>query len=240
MPFFVTIRSKSAILVLCPRPPALPLELIAHRGMPRLARENTLASFQLALQAGADAIELDAHVSADARVVVHHDRELGGNDGRFLADLTASQLARLGIPTLDEVCDLVAKQLTLYVEAKGQRSAAAIVDCLTGHDVRAAVHSFDAALIDAVRGMAPGLPLGLLVSNMSGDAASLARQHAVRDVWPAFETIDAALVESVHAAGARVIAWTVNDVSSARRLHELGVDGICSDDVRALRTALSG
>ena len=216
----------------------MPTELIAHRGMPRLARENTLTSFELALQAGADAIELDVHMSADARVVVHHDPELGENDGRLLADLTATELARLGIPTLDDVCDLVGKRLTLYVEAKGARSAAAIVECLTANDVIAAVHSFDAGVIEAVRGMSPGLPLGLLVSDSATDAALLARQHAVRDVWPAFEAIDTRLVERVHEAGARVIAWTVNDAAAARRLQELGVDGICTDDVRALRAAL--
>jgi glycerophosphoryl diester phosphodiesterase len=216
----------------------LPVELIAHRGMPRLARENTLASFELALQAGADAIELDVHVSADARVVVHHDPDLGGNNGRRLSDLTASELAQRGIPTLDDVCDLVGDRVTLYVEAKGPRSAAAIVECLTGHSVRAAVHSFDVGVIDTVRGMAPGLPLGLLVSNAPIDAALLARQHAVRDLWPAFEAIDARLVDDAHAAGARVIAWTVNDASAARRLHEMGVDGICTDDVHAMRAAL--
>jgi glycerophosphoryl diester phosphodiesterase len=206
--------------------------------MPRLARENTLASFELALKAGADAIELDVHMSADARVVVHHDPELGENDRRSIADLTATELIRLGVPTLDDVCDLVGKRLTLYVEAKGARTAAAIVECLTAHDVIAAVHSFDAVIIDAVRGMAPGLPLGLLVSDSAADAALLARQHAVRDVWPAFETIDARLVERVHDSGARVIAWTVNDAAAARRLNDIGVDGICTDDVRALGSAL--
>jgi glycerophosphoryl diester phosphodiesterase len=100
------------------------------------------------------------------------------------------------------------------------------------------VHSFDAVIIDAVRGMAPGLPVGLLVSDSAADAALLARQHAVRDVWPAFETIDARLVERVHDSGARVIAWTVNDAAAARRLNDIGVDGICTDDVRALGSAL--
>ena len=45
--------------------------------MPRLARENTLASFALALEAGADGIELDVHVSKDGVVVVNHDPTLG-------------------------------------------------------------------------------------------------------------------------------------------------------------------
>jgi glycerophosphoryl diester phosphodiesterase len=211
------------------------VELIAHRGMPRLARENTLASFELALQAGADAIELDVHVAVDAAVVVHHDPQLAGES---LRTLTARALARSGIPTLDDVCDLVGDRAALYVEAKAAHSAAPIVECLTAHQVRAAVHSFDKRVVDQVRTLAPGLPVGLLVANAIADPADLAYAHGVRDLWPSYEIIDARFVAAVHGAGSRVIAWTVNDANDARRLRDLGVDGLCTDDVRALRAAL--
>jgi glycerophosphoryl diester phosphodiesterase len=204
--------------------------------MPRLARENTLASFGFALQHGADAIELDVHVSADAMVVVHHNAEL--LDATPISSLSAAELARYGVPTLDDVCELVGDRATLYVEAKARRSASPIVECLTGQSVSAAVHSFDYQVVDAVRALAPALPVGLLVASRDADAVALARKHAVRDIWPAVELIDAHLVAALHALGTRVIAWTANDVNDARRLHELGVDGLCTDDVRAMRAAL--
>lgn len=214
------------------------MELIAHRGMPRAARENTLASFELALLARADGIELDVHVSADAVVVVHHDALLPGTDELALVSLSAEELRRRGVPTLDEVCDLVGEQATLYVEAKAPHSAAQIVECLTAHQVRAAVHSVDKEVIYAVRSMAPGLPVGLLMPNAVIDLAALVRMHAVRDLWPAHQLIDAALVSTVHGLGARVIAWTANDPDDARRLRQLGVDGLCTDDVGAVRKVL--
>jgi glycerophosphoryl diester phosphodiesterase len=215
------------------------MELIAHRGMPRLARENTLAAFELALQAGADAIELDVHISSDARVVVHHDAALAGNDKRLLVALTASDLARHGIPTLDDVCELVGERASLYVEAKAPYSAAPIIECLTAHQVRAAVHSSDQRVVSAIRSMAPGVPVGLLIPNAVPDLAEIARAYGLRDLWPDYQMVDAVLVATVHAAGARVIAWTVNDINDARRLRALGVDGLCTDDVRVLRAALS-
>jgi glycerophosphoryl diester phosphodiesterase len=55
-----------------------------------------------------------------------------------------------------------------------------------------------------------------------------------RDVWPEWNSIDEQLVARVHAAGGRVIAWTVNDREAAVRLAALGVDGVCTDDVRLL------
>ncbi len=206
--------------------------------MPRAARENTLASFELALLAGADGIELDVHVSADAFVVVHHDAVLPGTDELPLVSLSAEELRRRGVPTLDEVCDLVREEATLYVEAKAPHSAAQIVQCLTAHQVRAAVHSVDPEVVYAVRSMAPGLPVGLLMPNAVIDLAALVRTHAVRDVWPAHKLIDADLVATVHGLGARVIAWTANDPDDARRLQQLGVDGLCTDDVSALRSVL--
>jgi glycerophosphoryl diester phosphodiesterase len=215
-------------------------ELIAHRGMPQLARENTLRSFELALQAGADAIELDVHVSADAAVVVHHDPWIAPAASREIARLELPELARYEIPTLDAVCELVGDRAALYVEAKAPRSAAAIVECLTAHRVRAAVHSFDPAVIRAVRAMAPGLPVGLLLSDRHAEPAELVRGHVLRDLWPAHEIIDARLVASVHDLGARVIAWTVNSANDARRLHEMGVDALCTDDVTTIRAALAG
>jgi glycerophosphoryl diester phosphodiesterase len=47
--------------------------IFAHRGASAHAPENTLAAFELALEQGTDAIELDAKLSADGHVVVIHD-----------------------------------------------------------------------------------------------------------------------------------------------------------------------
>ena len=50
--------------------------------------------------------------------------------------------------------------------------------------------------------------------------------------------VDAALVDAIHASGGRVIVWTVNSPADARRLRDLGVDGLCSDVVDEIRLAL--
>jgi glycerophosphoryl diester phosphodiesterase len=58
------------------------------------------------------------------------------------------------------------------------------------------------------------------------------------DVWPSREHVTEALVRTVHEAGGRVIPWTVNDASQAVALAALGVDGLCTDFLPALRAAL--
>src|SRR3954468_23117179 len=99
---------------------------IAHRGMPRRERENTLPSFAAALAAGAQGIELDVHATADGVVVVHHDPVT--SDGVEIAaaqwsDLRADEgrAARAAaIPSLAAVCDLAAERAELFVEIKGE------------------------------------------------------------------------------------------------------------------------
>ena len=55
--------------------------------------------------------------------------------------------------------------------------------------------------------------------------------NGARDAWPQHTIVDALLVDAVHGAGGRVIAWTVNERRDLERLAALGVDGLCTDDV---------
>jgi glycerophosphoryl diester phosphodiesterase len=60
------------------------LRLYGHRGASARLPENTLESFRLALADGANALELDVHLTADNRIVVAHDP-----DGRRMAGVSA-------------------------------------------------------------------------------------------------------------------------------------------------------
>ncbi len=75
---------------------AVPFTIFGHRGSPATHPENTLEGFRHALSVGADALELDVHVTRDGRVVVHHDddgvRVAGVN--RRVADLTWAEIAQ--------------------------------------------------------------------------------------------------------------------------------------------------
>ena len=55
--------------------------IIGHRGIPTLAPENTLESFRLAFDQGADIVEMDVRLSRDNQVVVIHDRDLKRTTG---------------------------------------------------------------------------------------------------------------------------------------------------------------
>ena len=79
--------------------------MIAHRGASAEAPENTLEAFDLSVELGADALELDVQRAADGTLVVIHDPTLDRTtpaEGR-VADFDADELGRLGVPALETV-----------------------------------------------------------------------------------------------------------------------------------------
>lgn len=219
--------------------PARAPEIVAHRGTPREHPENSLPGFARALAIGVDAIELDVHLTADGVPVVHHDPVLGPGVGvgagralaaLALADLRSAALAPgIGVPTLAEVLDLAAARATIYVEVKAEGAERAVAAAVAPLGPAAPVHSFDHRVARDVRALSPTTPVGVLSTSYLVDTVAAMRAAGARDLWQHWPMIDAALVDAAHAAGGRVVAWTVNDVPIARRLAAMGVDGICTD-----------
>ncbi len=228
-----------------PTVPALP-ERIAHRGAPRELRENTLPSFLRALERGADAIELDVHATTDGVIVVHHDARLKPDTarpqfaGRAIREMPWTELQRVlyrdghGLPTLEEVLAAVGDRARVYVEVKQRGIEAGVVALLRASRTRTAVHAFDHRVIAAVHEIAPEIETGILVDAYLIDVPHAMHAAGARDYWPSVEFCDAALIERVHAAGSRVIAWTANDPAVIASLGAAGIDGLCTDDVRLL------
>lgn len=221
-------------------------EVIAHRGVPREHRENTLPGFERAIALGADAIELDVHATSDGVLVVHHDPVVRPPDGvasRPIAELTLAALRRAGggeapIPTLAEVLEVVSGRVRVYVEVKAPDVEDAVVALLRDRTTWTAVHSFDHRVAARIHALLPRLSTGLLLVSRVLDPGALLRESGARHLWQAREMIDADLVRRVHDVGCRLIAWTVNDFTEWSRLRALEVDGLCTDVCGHLRAAL--
>jgi glycerophosphoryl diester phosphodiesterase len=218
------------------------VERIGHRGAPRRYLENTLPSFEEALRLGADAVELDVHVTADGRVVVHHDPVLSGKvspaplarqpisaiAARDIADVDLGSGAR--IPLLAEVLALVRGKAFTYVEVKAG-DIQAVADVIDGSGAACAIHSFDHDAIVTALQLAPHIPRGILFDRWPASVESAVERTQARDVWPKASLVTRERVAEIHALGCRAIIWTVNDEARARALSSWGVDGICTDDL---------
>jgi len=226
-----------------------PILVLAHRGIPGPWRENTLAAFRAALEAGADGFELDVRRSADGVPVVHHDAKL--DDGTPVGELEAAALPGW-MPTLEqalaacagavvdveiknspgEPCHDPAEQLAGQVAqlvaeslAAGRGPGAALVSC------------FWPATLQAVRRERPEVATGLLLFPALDTASALeqAGECGARVLLPFRSRLEADLLDGAHRRGMAVVAWGADDEEDLRAAARAGVDGVVTDCVgRAL------
>ena len=229
--------------------------IFAHRGASAQAPENTLAAFQLALEQGADAIELDAKLSADGHVVVIHDATLDrttGEHGRVkdmsLAELRAlnagsffsSRFSTEKIPMLEEVFEALGKRLFINVELTNYstpRDHLVESVCLLvkkfNLQKQVLFSSFYASNLSRARSYLPDVPCGLLALN--GLLGAWARSFGF--AFGKYAALHLNLkdatreqIQRVHRLKGRVHVWTVNPEADIRRLLGWGVDGIFTND----------
>jgi glycerophosphoryl diester phosphodiesterase len=207
---------------------------LAHRGDWRRAPENTLPALLAALDIRAcDGVEFDVRASRDGVPVLSHDETLERVHGRpdRVADLSAAELAALGIPTLAEVLAAVPERAFLDVELKGDPGAEAVVavlDAGRGRELRkAAVSSFDPATLDAVGRLRPEWHRWLNVVELSAGAVASAATVGCRAIAAEWHSIDVPAVARARRSDLEVVAWTVNRRAMFERLGRIGVTAVC-------------
>ena len=225
--------------------------VVGHRGAMGYAPENTLASFELALEQGADVVELDVHLSRDGEVVVIHDEQLERTtDGRGLVgEHSLAELRRLDagawfdprfagqrLPTLDEVRAWAAGRTPLAIEIKNgpifyDGIEAKIVALLERHAMReqALVIAFDHHALRRVRALDDSVLTGVLYSCRPIDPLALARAVGAQVLEPHWSFVTPEDVATAHAAGLRVSTWATSEPAALRRLLAAGVDGLATN-----------
>jgi glycerophosphoryl diester phosphodiesterase len=187
------------------------------------------------------------HSTEDGIILVHHDAELPGlgpiGHLKYIAALESRLPNGETIPTLPEVLSLLG-DLDVYVEVKTLSPAFddALLAVLDEGPApgRYAVHSFDHRIVARLGRKRPHLPRGILLSSYPLDPIPLLTAAGASTLWQDQRLIDKAIVDSVHAAGNRIIAWTVNQPQDATRLARLGVNGLCGNYPDKLRTSVEG
>ena len=233
------------------------MRIYAHRGVSAHYPENTLAAFERAIGLGIDGVELDVHLAGDGIPVVIHDGTVDRTTNGIgaVSDFTAKQLGLLDaghrqhVPTLDAVLGMSAGKVRVNIELKDAAAVGPVLKVVSAHrGLDWFASSSDWGTLAAIARQAPGTDcypttLGVAV-NPDGqgtlqdavDFAAKLRGTGV-SVWGG--CLDRAAVESIHARGLEVWAWTVNDPARAKELEDLGVDALCTDDPLLIRNALS-
>lgn len=213
------------------RPPML----LGHRGSPHQCRENTIASYQAALEAGLDGVEVDVRRLRDGTLVLHHDAHLEG--GHLLRDLTRADVPEW-VPTLTELLAWMGDTgAYVNIEFKWERECwrpddrvYRTLDAVRGLRLgkRVIVSSFNPLYLLAAREAAPEIERGLLFQTGFSPAVLTTVMKVTDSValHPHFPLVNAPLIALAQRFGWRVNPWTVNEAAEVQRLTELGVHAL--------------
>lgn len=211
---------------------------IGHRGAKGYVLENTLLSFQKAIDLDVDGIELDVHLSADNQVMVIHDETI---DRTTIAkgkvnDWPASDLQQLGIPTLTDVIELVNRKCLINIEIKDQKATPFVLSIIENsiemngwNDNLFQISSFDWTILEAIAQQNPSIRLGVLTEKSASEAFTFAKKINAFSLNPFFKLIDQETVALWQQNGFKVFPWTVNQVEDINFVKSLQVNGIISD-----------
>lgn len=228
----------------------------AHRGASAWAPENTMSAFRLALEEGADGLELDVHLSRDGVPVVIHDEGVGRTtDGRGavsetdwikISDLDAGSWfdeAFKGepVPALVEVFQWNAGQMKLNVEIKEFAAGSSVLNLWRQFPTtRLLVSSFDHHLLQVLQTQEAGLPLGFVYEKRDWrSAVKRASSCNAYSFHPRHDIVEPEMLELCRELGLAVYPWTVDDPRRLEYLWGLGVDGVFCNDPGRVRSDLN-
>ena len=231
-----------------------PVLVIAHRGLSGLAPENTVVAFRKAIEAGADMIELDVHLSRDGQVVVIHDDTLDRTTGvrGKVAAYSLDQLKQYDagswfnpqfagerIPTLKEVLDLARGRIPVHIELKkGDTGPFPITDLAdrTVQEVENAgmlnqvlFGSFDITLIDRVRQRNRSAHVAIIYDQSWSLPQEVTGGRPIPILSCSGEILNQANLSRARQQGMKVFVWTLNAEEHMNHFLNLGVDGIITN-----------
>lgn len=234
--------------------------IIAHRGLPQLAPENTLSAFEKMQDYQIEWFETDVSITKDEQVIIIHDDYLDRTTNQSgPLDQATSEIVDIAdagswfdpsfkgerIPRLEELITFINQsrmnvniELKAVTGATGNRLADSLVKQLSdaiqliNPAVKVIVSSFNPLMLLKMKALQPQLEYAVLFEN-----------HTIYEDWPLIvdavganyvhlesDGLTQSLVKTVIERGYHLNVWTVNTKDRANELFNWGVEGIFTDN----------
>lgn len=225
--------------------------LLGHRGFSGVYPENTPIAFMKVADTKADGIETDVHICKSGELVICHDEKVDrtSNGSGYIQDMTYDELLALDfgawkdpafagqrIWTLGQLLDFCKEaKLVLNVELKNglifypelERRVADEIMRRKMED-QVFVSSFNHVSMERFKALGTPIEAGLLYESPLVDMAGYLSRCAADNVHPCYRVFNyqPELVDLFHSRGMKINVWTVNEEDDARKLLDMGIDGL--------------
>jgi len=217
--------------------------IIGHRGARGLAPENSLASFDKAIELHADFVEFDVRVTRDQNLVIIHDRHTKriAFIKQHIHKMTLAEVKALAtrdgiaIPTLEEVLLHIRGRTKLNIEIKSIGTAQLLLDALEPF-FKKKKYALDDIIISSSR---LSELRAVQHENSRLRVALLQRRFPWRflfvtsvglyGIGTRHTLLTPQIIRKAKSLGLFTYAYTVNKPAQARKLRTWGLDGICTD-----------
>lgn len=229
----------------------------AHRGGALMAPENTISSLGYTIDSGADFAEIDVQETKEGELVLLHDNSLKRTAGvnKNVWEMEYAEIEKLDagssfhkkfrgekIPTLDEVLKFCKGRLDLNIEIKYNGKNKGIVKKVVrvieqnGFEDHCVITSMNYGFLQQVKKADPNIRTGYIMTMTYG---SVSRITAADFFSVKYTYIDEAFVREAHSLGKEVHAWTVNYRGDIKRMMDVGVDNIITDNPVLVRKVMN-
>lgn len=207
---------------------------IGHRGAKGHTAENTLASFQKAIDLGVDMIELDIRLSLDEIPMVIHDHTIDRTTTNIglVTDYTAKELQKLGVPTLRDVFKLVQNRCVINIEIKEFKATQSVLDLIHKNIFdknKILISSFDWNALQEFRFHDNDIQIGVLTETDLDLALAFAKFIKAYSIHPYYHLLTHDNVAQIKEKGFKIFPWTINEPEDITFVKSLNVDGIITD-----------
>ena len=217
------------------------------------APENTLSALDYTWECGADYAEIDIQETKDKQLILLHDDSLKRITGldKKVWEMTYEEIEELDagssfgkgyqgekIPTLDEVLNFCLGRLDLNIEIKYNGKNKGIVQRViqvireNHFEEHCVVTSMNYRFLEEIKETAPEIRTGYIMTMSYG---SISQVTAADFFSVRYDYVTEGFVREAHALGKEVHAWTVNYRGNIKRMLDMGVDNIITDDPALVR-----
>ena len=212
---------------------------IAHRGASAYETDNSMASFQKAIEMGAEMLEMDVHLTKNRKVVVIHDDSIKNATGKKgkISEMPFVDVQKLRlkdgqeIPTLKDVLERFKGQCQFNIEIKSLEVALPSFDIVKKLDILDDVlfSCFNGLWLVGIKAKQEKARIAIISRDKKINLVQLATNLKAEAIHPEKKILTKELIENAQKEGLKINVWVVDKEPAMKKFIDMGVDGIITN-----------